>query len=73
MESNDKFLDLKARIGAILKDDDKARMAFDREVAVVEKWHQREISNKCTYSFIAGAIISAIIYGFVFFQMNGAF
>jgi len=65
------LLKFKTRIGALLHNHDEAKTVFDREFDAFYKIEQERVSNKCTYAFLAGSIVSAIIYGIVFYQMKG--
>jgi len=73
MNTKDVLLDVEVKIGAILKNNDKARTAFNQQMAIIKNQWDNEISNKCTLAFLVGAVVSACIYGVIFYQMKVGF
>ena len=46
---------------------DDVRTAFNNESLELEKEVNKAINNRCTIAFLAGALITAIIFGGVFY------
>lgn len=60
------ILRFKTRVGALFNSEahiDDIRTAFEAETKTLEEDVNKDISNKCTYSFLVGALITAIIFG----------
>ena len=65
------FLNLKLIINSILKNDEEARSAFNREIDLVIDNVKKEQSRKSFNSFLMGSIVSAVIYAVVIIKMKG--
>ena len=46
---------------------DDVRTAFNQESLNLEREVNRTISNRCTVAFLAGALLTAIVFGGVFY------
>ena len=64
------MMDFRLRINAILRDDDKARTVFNKEIDFVIEEETRKNSSKCFYTFIAGTLLSIAIFTAMFLHIN---
>ena len=58
------------RTATLLKDHDEIRTAFERETKNLDIWIEEQISQRCFISFIAGIVITTIIFAGVFIIIN---
>lgn len=61
----------KHKINAILRDDDNARTAFNKEFDAIIANEKKKTSNKCFFSFLSGSLMSTAIFTLFFLQING--
>jgi len=62
-------LPYRTKIGALLKDHDKARTMFNSETITLEKQVNKHTSDKCFMAFLVGVVISMSIFGGLFYYM----
>ena len=70
------ILRFKTRVGALFNSDahiDEIRTAFENETQNLEDEINTKISDKCTYSFLAGMLITGIIFGISFYIQGQGF
>ena len=59
-----------SKVSALLRDNDEARVAFERETKNLEEYLKKDTSNKCFYAALVGVLVSTFIYGGVFYYAN---